>query len=632
MIIQALNRYQKNRGGYLTEKDMHAVADELQVPLYKVQELVTFFPHYRTTPPPCVEVHVCRDMACHLRGSVPAIEQLEAWAHDTYGDKVHVSGVSCLGRCDRAPAALVNEKLFVLKDVVQTAISQPDQLMPRWTDKLQRVIEEACESATSKAAQAAGDVKSPASPQADDMAMNALADDLELALPKRGSWQIDVYSGAASSYRAVKEYLDNPDPKRVVSVLEKAGLLGMGGAGGRTYLKWKEVYEAKSTNGEKYIVCNADESEPGTFKDRDLLLITPHLTIEGMILAALVVGATRGWVYIRHEYPEQALALQSEIDRAKKIGALGSNIFDSGRSFELEVFVSPGNYICGEQTALIEAMENKRAEPRIRPPELITNGYKDQPTLLNNVETFAWVPAIMLREKENWYAEQGRKTGPLVGESGRDMRGMRFFSVSGDVCRPGAYEVPTGITLGELIRDHCGGMLPGKELVAVALSGPSGGLLPAKIPFALLKKDFKEKYPAFAQSEALDVQDVPLDITVSRALGIMIGAGIVIYGTGCDLLAEAVSLSRFFRNESCGKCVPCRIGSQKITQMGIDILDGRVPASDVPVMKQTVKELADIMGATSICGLGQVAHQPMRSLFRYFPELVEQACQSGRRA
>ena len=210
-------------------------------------------------------------------------------------------------------------------------------------------------------------------------------------------------------------------------------------------------------------------------------------------------------------------------------------------SFRLEVFVSPGNYICGEQTALIEAMEDKRAEPRNRPPELMTNGYQNQPTLLNNVETFSWVPAIMARSAGTWFADRGRKSGPYVTDVAESIRGMRFFSISGDVNRPGAYEVPTGIPLGELIDDYCGGMLPGKEIVAVALSGPSGGLLPPKIPIKALNRRFVEKHVPAGMTE-LDVRDIPLDINVARAMDIMIGAGIVIYGTGADVLLRSVGL------------------------------------------------------------------------------------------
>lgn len=585
MIIQALNTRQKRRGGYLTQEDMQQVAEELAVTLHQVEALVTFFPHYRTEAPPKVEVHVCRDMSCHLRGSQTIIDQLHTWAEKHELKDVHVSGVSCLGRCDRAPAALVNEKLYVLRSAVELG------------EIATRILK--------------GDV-----PQANT--------DWEQAEHKVHTWEIDFYNDGPGTYDAVRQYVSDPSPDAVLKSLETAGLLGMGGAGGRTYLKWKDVRDARGSTKDKYLVCNADESEPGTFKDRDLLLAAPHLIIEGMILGGLVVGASQGWVYIRHEYPEQAESIEREIARAQRIGALGENIFNSGRSFKLEVFVSPGNYICGEQTALIEAMEDKRAEPRIRPPELMTNGYKNQPTLLNNVETFAWVPAIVLRSAGRWYAERGRKSGPWVADTSESIRGMRFFSISGDVARPGVYEVPTGIPLGELIDNYCGGMAEGKEIVAVALSGPSGGLLPPKIPIRMLDRRFVEKFVPPGVTE-LDIRDLPLDINVARALNIMVGAGMVVYGTGADVLSEAIALSRFFRNESCGKCVPCRIGSQKITEMGEELERGQVQTADLPVLCDNALQLSQVMKVTSICGLGQVASNPMRSLLTYFPERIQKA-------
>lgn len=581
MIIQALNNRQRKHG-FLTEEDLHSVAEELGVRLHQVQALVSFFPHYRTEPPAKVEVHVCRDMSCHLRGSLAMTEQVSDWAQARHGADVHMSGVSCLGRCDRAPAALVNENLYVLRDAAE----------------LQKIIDSHL-----------GGQPLPANT------------DMELAKSKIGRWEMECYPNGVGNYDAVRAYLADPSPDRVLQALETAGLLGMGGAGGRTYLKWQDVRAAHSSTKNKYLVCNADESEPGTFKDREILLAAPHLTIEGMIMGGLVVGANRGWVYLRHEYPEQAQSLEREIERAKAMQALGDNIFGSDRSFHLEVFVSPGNYICGEQTALIEAMEDKRAEPRIRPPELMTNGYKDQPTLLNNVETFAWIPAILLRSEGKWYAARGRKTGPLRTGLSEQIRGQRFFSISGDVVRPGVYEVPTGIPLGELIDQHGGGMLPGKRLIAVALSGPSGGLLPARLPVKLLNRRFVEQcIPAGV--EELDVRDIPLDINVARAMDIMVGAGIVLYGTGADLRQEALAMSRFFRNESCGKCVPCRIGSQKITELGEDLVRDHLPANRLPELQDLVLDLSQVMRATSICGLGQVASNPMRSLLTFFPELV----------
>jgi NADH:ubiquinone oxidoreductase subunit F (NADH-binding) len=450
--------------------------------------------------------------------------------------------------------------------------------------------------------------------------------DWELAKEKVGKWDMDIYAGN-SRYDMVRNYVTGDgDPDGVIAALEHAGLLGMGGAGGRAYLKWGDVMRARGTSGEKFIVCNADESEPGTFKDREILLAAPHLTVEGMIVAALVVGAARGWIYVRHEYPEQIAKCREEIERAKRIGACGSNIFGSGRAFQLDVFPSPGGYICGEQTALIEAMEDKRAEPRNRPPELMTNGLYDQPTLLSNVETFAWVPAI-LKDGGDWFATQGEKEGPLTAGSSERMKGKRLFSISGDVRRPGVYEVPTGITLGELIDGHCEGMKEGKAIVAVALSGPSGGLLPAKVPVSSLSRRFVEANVPEGVTE-IDVRELPLDINVSRAVGYMVGAGIVIYGEGCNVLAEAVANSRFYRNESCGKCVPCRIGSQKITELGERLLAGEVDLDELTSLEPVVMQLSGVMQATSICGLGQVASNPLQSFLKHFPELARDACQN----
>ncbi len=271
-------------------------------------------------------------------------------------------------------------------------------------------------------------------------------------------------------------------------------------------------------------------------------------------------------------------------------------------------------------------MEDKRAEPRNRPPELMTNGLYDQPTLLSNVETFAWAPAI-LKDDGRWFASQGIKEGPMTAGSSERMTGKRLFSISGDLNQPGVYEVPTGITLGELIDNHCGGMKDGKAIAAVALSGPSGGLLPPKIPVKHLSRRFVEANVPEGVSE-IDVRDLPLDINVSRAVGYMLGAGIVVYGEGCDVLAEAVANSRFYRNESCGKCVPCRIGSQKITEMGERLLAGDVDAEEFEMFEPIAMQLSEVMQATSICGLGQVASNPLQSFLKYFPELAREACRN----
>ena len=260
---------------------------------------------------------------------------------------------------------------------------------------------------------------------------------------------------------------------RWLADLKNAYLLGMGGAGQPAADKWRDVYLRKEPV--KYIVANADESEPGTFKDREIMLRTPELLVEGVIMAGLITGATQGYIYIRHEYEEAIHSVEECIKQAIREGACGPSILGTDRAFPVEVFVSPGGYICGEQSALIEAMEDRRAQPRNRPPELSANGLRNQPTLVNNVETLSWAPSIFL-EGGDWYKKQ-------AGSPTSNGKGWRIFSISGDLERPGAYEVPVGCSMGDLI-EAAGGMLGGRKLLAVATSGPSGGFLPTGCRFA----------------------------------------------------------------------------------------------------------------------------------------------------
>ena len=462
-------------------------------------------------------------------------------------------------------------------------------------------------------------------------------------------WEIDVYADqpAESRYQAVRWYLSQRDEssgataglsssgpgasgsasasideptraKQVLAALETAGLLGMGGAGGRTYKKWQEVRDAKVKP--KYVVCNGDESEPGTFKDREILLRTPYLVVEGVIMGGLVVGAERGIIYIRHEFHEQIAAVRRAIEEAEQLEICGPNILGTGRSFKVEVFVSPGGYICGEQTALIEAIEDKRAEPRNRPPELQTNGLFDKPTLLNNVETLAWVPAILLRSgpvKSKAGETSDQRGGWYAAAGAPGYKGRRFFSISGDLNRPGAYEVPIGITLRELINDYCGGTLGNRPIKALALSGPSGGLLPQVLPMESLGRRFAEK-AGLKPGDKFDLLDTKLDIATARDMNVMLGGGMVVYAEGANILDEALSCLSFFRNESCGKCVPCRIGSQKLVEMAADLKAGRLDSASIPAMQTTVAQLADTMKLTAICGLGTVASNPMTTLLTHF--------------
>jgi NADH:ubiquinone oxidoreductase subunit F (NADH-binding)/NADH:ubiquinone oxidoreductase subunit E len=569
-LIQELRRIQ-DKHHYLPPEELKALAERARVPPYRIQELVSFFPHFRTNPPAAVEVQVCRDTACHLRGARELVERLRTLPASGDKQRLTIEGVSCLGRCDRAPVACINHRVYAGRPQAQ----------------LVSLVQEFL----------AG--KTPPPDRDGDQDRDTSA------------WNINPYRDA-EPYEAVRRFLAlseverEKERNRIVEELRVADVRGMGGAGEEAYKKWTEV--RRGQGDPKYVVCNGDESEPATFKDRELLLRLPHLVVEGVILAALVVGAGQAYFYIRHEYPEQIHAIREAIEDARRRVALPVRLED--------VFVSPGGYICGEQSALVEAMEDRRAEPRNRPPQLATNGLWDRPTLLSNVETFAWAPVIALRGGA-WYRGQGRN-----GRAGR-----RFFSVCGDVQKPGVYEVPIGLTVGELVHDFAGGMLDGKPLKALACSGPSGGFLPRKIPVAALARGYetrvperflREKLPAGATH--LDVLNLELDLQLFRDLGLMLGAGLVVYGEGTDLVEQAVNCLEFFRNESCGKCVPCRIGSQKLVEIGTRLRNRDYDRTRWDEQERLVAELARAMEMTSICGLGQVAPAPLTALIRRFPE------------
>lgn len=624
MIVQELHKLQAKHG-YLPRQELVALGERLAVPLYRIQEVVSFFPHYRTAPSAELEIHVCQDMACHLRGSAGVIQELrEATAGRE--SQIRVCGASCLGRCDRAPAARIYEQ------------GNDHAVYNLHRRSAQEIFEVASMLRAGKSNQ-------------------LVANDSDHAWqPPQKNWQIDIYADqpAAERYASIRWFIQastkastgtiDADAKAaavqtVLGSLKTAWLLGLGGAGGRAYKKWEETLKEHQKRGEKaYVVCNGDESEPATFKDRELFLRTPHLVVEGVVLAGLLLGATKGYIYIRHEYEEQIEAVQVEILNAENAGFCGENILGSGLNFPVEVFVSPGGYICGEQTALIEAIQDHRAEPRNRPPELQTNGLWDMPTLLSNVETFAWVPAIVIRDQGKWFQEQGQEwnqwtqlTAKLAAETGdrgwteafgkgTHFKGRRFFSVSGDVERPGAYEVPIGITLGELIAT-CGGMRGGEDLKAVALSGPSGGFLPRFIKTEHLSAKIRKMLPA--EMKAFDLCELQLDMNLFRQWGLMLGAGITIYGESADLVEQAYSASHFYARESCGKCVPCRIGSTKIAQVAGQLRERKLTRQQIDELFQKdgpLLDLAGTMSSTAICGLGQIAANPLMSLLRYFPE------------
>ena len=533
-LIPALNAIQE-RAGWLPREELVALSREVHRPLYEIEGLVSFYPHFRTEPPKQVELRVCHDLSCWLRGSDELIAQLGA----TYAGDAEVELVegSCIGRCDIAPACTVNEVPVPLADAV---------------------------GAVARAARAA----TPDMHHTFAVPAPATADT---------AWPNDPYPTATDRYAVLRAVLAGQlDPASIIAALKDAGLRGMGGAGFPAGRKWDLVAAQEATP--KYAICNADESEPGTFKDREILATQPYLVLEGLLLGMLAVGAEEGWVFIRHEYGPEEQVIRREIDWLRAAGLVGPDAAGTGRRLSVEVFTSPGGYILGEESALIECMEGHRGEPRNKPPFPGTYGLHGQPTLMNSVETLAHIPVIA-RRGAAWWNVQGR------GEHA----GLKFFAVSGHVTRPGVYCVPMGTTARELL-DLAGGVSGNGKLGAIQPGGASSNFI------------------------GPDQLDVELDFGTLAEAGSMLGSGaMVVMAEGTDLLAAAVNVLRFFRDESCGKCVPCRVGSAKAHTMLADLLaSGGGPADVNP----DVRELIDVMRRTSICGLGQVALGPVSSVLR----------------
>ena len=570
MVIAELHKIQHDHG-YIPEKELYELSARLQMPVYELFGVASFYPGFRMTPPPRVEVLVCGDFPCHLRGCDKLRKEFEAMASDKK-DEVHVKHVSCLGQCDRAPAFVINEHVYAGK-------SKEDAIA---------MVKEAIE----------GKKHEP-------MHFHGL----------KGPFLCDPYPSKSDHYGAVKELGKSGDAAGVIKKLKDAGLRGMGGAGFPTGVKWEAV---KGCAGDqKYVVCNADECEVGTFKDREIMKNVPHLLVEGMVLAGLVTGADKGYIYIRHEYHDQIHVMDEEIERARQLGIVGENAAGSGKKFELQTFTSPGGYIQGEESALLEAIEGKRGQPRIKPPFPVFVGLWGKPTVINNVETLAYTPAILMKGPEGWKA-LGKQTTTVMDyekdvaghpviekwttKPGGPVGGVKWIGVSGHVEKPGVFEVPMGTTYEEAIFTLAGGVSGGRKLKAFAPSGPSGGFLPAAM--VGLSMDF----------------NIMSNVRFRGGFTSMLGSGaIVAIAEGTDMVDLALNATRFFRNESCGKCVPCRVGSQKMVDTIFAVMDGRGTKEDIAVVDQ----LSDTLLMTSICGLGQVVPAPILSVLHFFKNEVD---------
>ncbi len=553
MIFDELRAIQL-RFGYLPKAELEALSERTQTPLYQLHSVASFYPHFHLAPPAKAEVRLCDDMSCHLNGSCELRAELLRRFAGMRPEDVQMKDVSCLGRCDQGPAVAVNDEIYVHANA----------------DKVEELARQAMRGEHLRA---------------------------EHPHVARAACASDPY-GDGEKYGVLRRLAASKDWDGVLALLKEAELRGMGGAGFPTSMKWDLV--RKQVDPVKYIVCNADESEPGTIKDRFIISQLPHLVIEGMAIAGLVTGAKKGIFYIRHEYPLQEEIFGEELRRCAKERLLGKNILGSDLDFELEVFVSPGGYICGEESALIEAIEGHRAEPRNKPPFPGQMGLWQKPTVINNVETFANVPQILARGVE-WFKNAG------VGGS----RGLKFVGVSGQVENPGVFEVPMGTSMSDVIFGHAGGIRGRKKLKAFAPSGPSSGYLPASMV------------------------DVKLDFKALADAGSMLGSGAIVV---CDedtcMLDMALNSIKFYRNESCGKCVPCRMGSQKMVEMIARWTQGGVSESQFAADLKLVDDLSAAMSQTSICGLGQIVPAPIQSVLKHFraevdAHVLKKECPSG---
>ncbi len=400
---------------------------------------------------------------------------------------------------------------------------------------------------------------------------------------------IDEYI-AFDGYAALGKVLTEMTPEQVIQTMLDSGLRGRGGAGFPTGLKWK--FAAGNKADQKYVCCNADEGDPGAFMDRSILEGDPHVVIEAMAIAAYAIGASQGYVYIRAEYPIAVQRLTIAINQAREYGLLGKNIFGTDFCFDLDIKLGAGAFVCGEETALMTSIEGKRGEPRPRPPFPAVKGLFAKPTILNNVETYATVPQIILKGAD-WFASMGTEKS----------KGTKVFALGGKIKNTGLVEIPMGTTLRTIVEEIGGGIPGGKKFKAAQTGGPSGGCIPASLI------------------------DTPIDYDNLIAIGSMMGSGgLIVMDEDTCMVDIAKFFLEFTVDESCGKCTPCRVGTKRLLELLTKITDGKGTMEDL----DKITELAEFIKANSLCGLGQTAPNPVLSTLRYFRDEYEEHIKNKR--
>ena len=521
-----------NRDGYIGARAIEAIGKELRIPLADLYGTVTFYHHFARQEGGLQRPRVCTGPICCQRGAREIVDNLEG-----------AEEMPCAGRCDDPVPLLIGHETFVASAPFQTRQRRISSPVPVPNPGRREECVFAC-----------------------------------IREPERSS--LDGYR-RSGGYEALTRAVQEMTPTQVIDQLKESKLAGRGGAGFPTGMKWQFVREA--AGGPKSMVCNADEGEPGCFKDRALMDHDPYALIEGMTLAGYAIGARRGFLYLRYEYPETYERLERAIQAAEEAGLLGENVLGGDFCFRLYLRRGAGAYICGEETSLLNSLEGKHPFPRNRPPYPTTHGFENLPTAVNNVETLCAVPQI-LRRGADWYQSLG------LG----DHAGTKVISLSGDVQRPGNYEVPFGLPLRTLLHDWAGGPLAGRAFQAATMAGISGGFLGADA-----------------------IETVSLDEPSIRSAGSMLGAGgVMIFDDSRDIVDTARQAMEFFAHESCGKCFPCRIGTQRL----LERLSGGGP-KQLDAWQQEVSDIGDVL-ELSACGLGVAAGFVSDSLLRNFPQQV----------
>ena len=539
-LLPALHAAQKIYG-WVSEPVASEIAQTLRIPLADVHGVIEFYSLFYNEPIGKRVIRVCTDVACALKGGDTVLDHLCSrhglQPRQTAEDQsLTIEPSPCLGMCELAPVALVDDQAETNIDLEKDSF-EPGRPRSMVGGSL-RLLTVNCGNGTTSLAK---------------------------------------YSKYSAFTKALGMKAED-----VVAEIKASGLVGRGGAAFPTGVKWEGA--AKTEADQKYVICNADESEPGTFKDRILLLDDPHRTIEGMCIAAYAIGASKGYIYIRAEYPYIFPVLEEALLEARDAGLLGENILGSTFSFDIEVRVGAGAYICGEETALFESIEGKRGFPRIKPPFPTTHGLFGKPTVINNVETLCNVPLIIARGAEE-YRKIGTEKSP----------GPKVFCVSGDVQMPGLYEVPFGVTLREVL-EMAGGVANEKGLQAILFGGAAG---------------------AFATSQHLDVKMTFEDL---RAAGLPLGSGVVmVFDETRNMRQVLRSLGHFFAHESCGKCYPCQMGTQRQKEILDRVASSRVLDGDFVRLQDVGWTMTD----ASLCGLGQTAASAVLSAMKLWPELFK---------